>query len=677
MARTHTITAKRRVAVGISSAAQGADGVGELTRTAYAALLSASWTDSDAAPSIPVHDYAQPLPSGDAWKACYGYETTARTERAACGAVCYSYAIPADALTGDPCNIVSITASVVGDRYLDAGVDCHVVLSSSATPPTVATLAARTPDTTLCATGSQTEPPNKRVGITAELSIEPAVPAASYIHVALLLHDYLGVRGAWIEGGAMLASAAAGGVNAFGIPAVAVEFSRDVAADSTSAVLGEISANIGVFDANLAEALFLVPFASIASTFDINISSDVYADLSDNYWTTVSNDILLQMWSGYPFPLMPDISRGPSTAEYKFSMYCRPRLARMAVERSHVSCCAFVFHAKTDKAKIAALRFPDPISTNIPFRAVLFGISGPQHLTLNADGCYTESLIPSPKTIFNEDFLDGGALSVLHHSDVIGVDDGTGFEITHFDSTSSVPGRTLAKLDCMNGTLSRIDFDSPFASGAVSSFLLALVPNGAPLGTSLASSTTAAVSISFGTRYQIINMATHRQSINGTWKYFFSDFSSTVSSRYYNVEIIYSCHASVTIDGKTYYASFEAPISLAEGVPQFSCDLQFYTFGGDSTLDTQRATATIKTAATLERIVFEADDGSKIFVAFTIPAASILETFYAIARFGRIPGFLLAQNGTIVSRSLSVTGTILENGLDVSITPDPPILEIG
>lgn len=677
MATTHTITAKRRVAVGISSAAQGADGVGELTRTAYAALLSASWTDSDAAPSIPVHDYAQPLPSGDAWKVCYGYDATARTERAACGAVCYSYAIPADALTGDPCNIVSVSALVTGDRYLDAGVDCHVVLSSSATPPTVATLAARTPDATLCATGSQTEPPNKRAGIAAELSVEPGAAATAYVHVALLLHDYLGVRGAWIEGGAMLASAAAGGVNAFGIPAVAVEFSRDVAADSTSAVLGEISANIGVFDANLEEALFLVPFASIASTFDINISSDVYADLSDNYWTTVSNNILLQMWSGYPFPLMPDTARGPSTAEYKFSMYCRPRLARMAVERSHVSCCAFVFHAKTDKAKIVALRFPDPISTNIPFRAVLFGISGPQHLTLNADGCYTESLIPSPKTILDEDFLDGGALSVLHHSGVIGSDDGTGFEITNFDSTSSVPGRTLAKLDCMNGTLSRIDFDSPFASGAVSSFLLALVPNGAPLGTSLASSTTAAVSISFATRYQIINMATHRQSINGTWKYFFSDFSSTVSSRYYNVEIIYSCHASVTIDGKTHYASFEAPISLAEGVPQFSCDLQFYTFGGDSTPDTQRATATIKTAATLERIVFEADDGSKIFVAFTIPAASILETFYAIARFGSINGFLLAQDGTIVSRSLSVTGTILENGLDASITPDPPILEIG
>lgn len=234
MATTHTLTATRRVAVGVSPTDQGADGVGELTRTAYAALLAAEWTDSDAAPSLPVHDYAKPLPSGDAWKACYGYDAAARTERAACGACCYSYAIPADALTGDPCNIVSVTALVSGDRYLDAGADCHVVLSSSATPPTVATLAARTPDATLCATGSQTEPPNKRVGVTATLFVEPGAAATAYVHVALLLHDYFGVRGAWIEGGAMLAvdpsAAAASGSSS--APLLSVEFSRSVSPDA-------------------------------------------------------------------------------------------------------------------------------------------------------------------------------------------------------------------------------------------------------------------------------------------------------------------------------------------------------------------------------------------------------------------------------------------------------------
>lgn len=228
MPNTLQLSPVRRVAVGVSATAQGADGVGELTRTAYAALLATAWTDSDAASSVPVHDYAQALPAGDAWKACYGYDAAARTQRAACGAVCYSYAVPADALTGEPCNIVSVGALVTGDRYLEAGVDCHVVLSAAATPPTVATLAARTPDATLCATGSQTEPPNKRVGVTAELVVEPGAAATAYIHVALLLHDYTTARGAWIEGGAMLAVDPAAGD---GGPTIEVEFSRSVTED--------------------------------------------------------------------------------------------------------------------------------------------------------------------------------------------------------------------------------------------------------------------------------------------------------------------------------------------------------------------------------------------------------------------------------------------------------------
>lgn len=213
----------RRIAVGASSNAQGLDGVPELARTAREALSAAGWTISTDAPALPVHEYDRAIPSGDAWKACYGYDAAARTERGACGCVCYSFQVPADALTGDPCNIAGVALSVRGDRYLDAGADLHVVFSASATPPTVAELLARTPDETgLCATSDQTIAPNQRNGVTAPVTISPASQAATaYIHVALLLTDYLGTRGAWIEGGALLVSGA-----------ISVEFSRAVSADS-------------------------------------------------------------------------------------------------------------------------------------------------------------------------------------------------------------------------------------------------------------------------------------------------------------------------------------------------------------------------------------------------------------------------------------------------------------
>jgi hypothetical protein len=215
----------RRVAVGASATGQGLDGVPELTRTALEALAAADWTVSDAPPYIPPHDYDRALPAGDAWKACWGYDAAARTERGACGAVCYTFAVPADALTGAACNITSIGARVQGDRYLDAGVDMHVLLSDSATPPTVAELLARAPEIMgLCATGDQTDPPNQRHGVSATATITPSAAATAYIHIALLLHDYLGTRGAWIEGGAMLVGGAATG----GAGGVTVEFSRDV-----------------------------------------------------------------------------------------------------------------------------------------------------------------------------------------------------------------------------------------------------------------------------------------------------------------------------------------------------------------------------------------------------------------------------------------------------------------
>jgi hypothetical protein len=203
----------RRVAVGDCSGPLGS-GFDALARSAYTALRAAEWTQSADPPFLPVHDNGQTanktIPRGDAWKCSYGYDAAARTERSACGAVCYTFAIPSDATAGTPANISTVSLSLTGDRYLDAGVDLYLVPSASATPPSVADLLALTPIGTYCATSDQSPAPqNERHGVTEAVEAALGVAAQPYIHVALLLHDYTTNRGAWIEGGAMLEGAAA------------------------------------------------------------------------------------------------------------------------------------------------------------------------------------------------------------------------------------------------------------------------------------------------------------------------------------------------------------------------------------------------------------------------------------------------------------------------------------
>lgn len=219
----------RRVAVGDCFGPLGS-GFDALARSAYASLLAASWAESAEAPLLPVHDNGQTanrtIPHGDAWKCTYGYDAAARTERSACGAVCYTFALPADATaSGNVANISAVSLSIVGDRYLDRGVDLYLIPSASSEPPTVSELLALTPAGTYCATASQNVPPNQRHGVTAAVTAELGVAAQPYLHAALLLHDYVTNRGAWIEGGAILDG-----------PALSIVFSRDVAADMPASV---------------------------------------------------------------------------------------------------------------------------------------------------------------------------------------------------------------------------------------------------------------------------------------------------------------------------------------------------------------------------------------------------------------------------------------------------------
>ena len=192
----------RFVKRGVSARPQGADGIGELTRTAYAELVGAQWEVEDESPTIPVHEYDRKAPTGDAFRATWGYDGTARTEQSNCGAVCYTVALPAG---GD---MTGVLCRVVGDRYLGDGARVSVVVNTSPTPPDWATvLASSYTSEVLCATDSQTEKPNDREGVAVDCSIAVALtaPSGTYVHIILRIDNYLTHRKSWVEGGAMMA----------------------------------------------------------------------------------------------------------------------------------------------------------------------------------------------------------------------------------------------------------------------------------------------------------------------------------------------------------------------------------------------------------------------------------------------------------------------------------------
>lgn len=340
----------RRVAVGDCSGPLGS-GFDALARSAYASLLRADWSQSADPPFLPVHDNGQTanktIPHGDAWKCSYGYDSSARTERSACGAVCYTFALPADATSGTPANISTVALSLTGDRYLDAGVDLYLVPSASPTPPSISDLLALTPVGTYCATSDQSQtPPNERHGVTEAVEATPGVAAQPYLHVALLLHDYTTNRGAWIEGGAMLEGAAA-----------TIAFSREVAEDAPAAVPSarmllvtaqRASAYSGMTDLEHLPRAFAVPtFNYYSFTPDDMESSDIRTIIGLAYRGTLpaasewgfpntSSRLSISGYAGFYF--------GPGTSAYvnvsavEFAYHAASCVPGMVVECPTISC---------------------------------------------------------------------------------------------------------------------------------------------------------------------------------------------------------------------------------------------------------------------------------------------------------------------------------------------------
>lgn len=219
-----------------SATAQGADGVQQLADTAYENLLSMKWERDDNEPTLPVHEYNRAKPYGQAYKAVWGYNAEARTERSCCGAVAYGFKLPDDtdgtsANDSHQAKIVSIKMKIAVDRYCDKGVTIAIQQKSQDARPMDASAALVYGDElnifateTQLGTDGNPLPPNQRHGVVGEYTYSFPSPQYSenFLVVYLRLSDYTSVRGAWIEGGGMFAE-----------DTIEVTFDRDVTPDET------------------------------------------------------------------------------------------------------------------------------------------------------------------------------------------------------------------------------------------------------------------------------------------------------------------------------------------------------------------------------------------------------------------------------------------------------------
>jgi hypothetical protein len=166
---------------------------------------------------------------GDCFRQTWGYDAAARTERSACGAVCYSVKLPADALSGETCGVASVSAQIYGDRYLECGAVMTAILSDDPVPPAWDAILADGTSTGALLVPAATDAhgdaikPNKRADTSTVATIPLGEPAAAWLHLVLRVADYLAYRDAWHEGGAMLDPST-----------IYVTFSRDVLPDDAS-----------------------------------------------------------------------------------------------------------------------------------------------------------------------------------------------------------------------------------------------------------------------------------------------------------------------------------------------------------------------------------------------------------------------------------------------------------
>ena len=458
----------RRVLRGFSGP-QPLGGTAQRAAEAHAAMLASSWIASADGPTIPAHHYdtASPAP-GDAYRQTFGYDESTRTERSACGAVCYSIKIPADALTGEACSVSSVSATLVGDRYLECGAIMAAFLSDDATPPAWADiLAAPSTAALLAATSAEaTVKPNKRADKSATATVSLSAAAKPYLHLVLRVADYTAVRAAWHEGGAMLDP-----------DTISVTFSRDVTPDTPAGTpldVGLLSSASGSIDAH--EAVVRLPLASVWVNWTLLADPEAFASLAASTDEAKVRNLLSYIYNS------PDLYDGKDSSVLSGSS---ARLAKHGVATVMTAgaygFCALVSHGLAAGRTYTGLALENPInptgSTPIPYRLLVYAIE-PSRVFGSAPPSATP--VPWWGDVISRGFREGCSTSLRCLNDAAAahgaaITDGLQSSV----SCSPVVVTPLACLD-VTGTLSAIPFSAPYEADELATILLALVPNAAP-----------------------------------------------------------------------------------------------------------------------------------------------------------------------------------------------------
>lgn len=421
MATTLTLQPVARWCISAESAtAQGADGVQQLADTAYANLLNAQWERDDNEPTLPVHEYDRPKPYGQAYKAVWGYDAEARTERSCCGAVCYTYKIPTDALdaTKGKAKIVSIKTKLAVDRYCDEGVSLGFSMLASKQPEEPMIALKHNDAVNIFATKTQVDaegnplPPNKRAGITDYyVHTLPQVDSTAYCNVYLMMSDYTSVRGAWIEGGGMFAE-----------DSITVTFDRDVAQDETSDAfcLMNIGANFSNGellneDAFVSECLIReCPIVSMYATYIFTVLSGGLEPITDYTKAKLSALAMSQ--------INPDVIDGQADSSTQYggnaffltmgnTAYCGMSETPAGFDdliydmAAHIP--TFICHGATNKRVFNGIRFANPMPLNA--RLVIYRIDTKLAIEEKSGGRMYATPILWWGTLMQQDWRDGVA----------------------------------------------------------------------------------------------------------------------------------------------------------------------------------------------------------------------------------------------------------------------------
>lgn len=483
MATTHTNLERiRRTLTGISDP-QPLAGTAARAAEAYAAMSAAPWTEGGE-PRIPAHKVktAEPSP-GDAYRQTWGYDAATSTERSACGAVCYSFRLPDDALTGDPCAVNGLSAALTGDRWLECGAIVTALVSGDAVPPAFDDFVEAGESTAALLIPADTDgqghtiEPNKRADTSATATLAFATPpaAAQWLHVLLRVADYTAVRGAWHEGGAMLDP-----------DSVSVTFSRDVAPDT-------IPPSGVAFDLGCADADYLYSYLKSAGF--------AFGRVFATYWidTTIGRRLdpgsygprgddaaknILALFRVPPSAIGDDgnVMFHTKTQRNGSNVAYAPSIGISTLSSTDgSSALSAVFSGKTDGATFTRLTFGSPIVTGIPCRVVVFGIGNPVPVAVNFTEITTQTTIHNittmtpfltAKSVFSDEFYCGKARQIYSHTDIQPI------ASSFTNEGAAIPGVTLAAFDCPSGTVSTVEFSQPFETGPFAQIIVAMIPNG-------------------------------------------------------------------------------------------------------------------------------------------------------------------------------------------------------